>query len=68
MFRYLATVTSLSLAAYATDFTRKIIGSLAAGVTRHRCDYTIALDFMPAITAQTDQLCEIADEVVTALS
>ena len=43
--------------------------SLAVGATRHLCVYTIALDLMLAISAPTDQGgCEIANEVVTALS
>ena len=51
---------------YAKGFTLEIIVSLAAGATRHLCVYTIALGFMLAITAPTDQGGgEIANEVVT---
>ena len=56
------------VAVYAKGFTLEIIVSLAAGATRHLCVYTIALDFMLAITAPTNQSGgEIANEVVTAL-
>ena len=53
---------------YAKGFAAEIIVSLAVGATRHLCVYTIALDFMLAIVATTNQRgCEIANEVATAL-
>ena len=68
MFRCLAIVERRLLAEFATECTLKIIVSLAAGATRHLCVYTIALDFMLAIIAPTDQGGDIANEVVITLS
>ena len=54
---------------YARERTLEITESFAAGATRRFCVYTIALALMLAIIAPTDQGgCEIANEVVTALS
>ena len=67
MFRSLAIVESQLLAVYVRECALNIKVSLAAGVAKLLYVFTAALDFMFANSAQTDQGCEIANKVVTAM-